>query len=281
MAVINATPDSFSADGLYRDGETNQKAIIHHLLQTLEAGADILDIGAESTRPGAEPISSDEQISRLQPVFSALKQLVEIRPSGWCVSLDTSDAAVAAWGLSQGVEIINDVRAGMSVSLLDIVAKYSAKIVLMHNSSHLSRVENLQHLGTTYQTATQHNIVEAVCDTLLQRVIIAQNAGIKAENILLDPGIGFGKSVVDNLRLIHATDQLKKLGYAVLVGASRKSFLGKILNVEHDGRVEASLMVHAHAMMQGADIIRAHDVAAHHRLRLIAEALLAPEKYHD
>lgn len=280
MAVINATPDSFSADGLYQESSPDSETLMQHIEAVLQAGADILDIGAESTRPGALPVAADQQIMRLEPVFSVLHKVAEKLPENWCVSLDTSDAEVADWGLERGVAIINDVRGGESVSLLERVVKYRVKIVLMHNSSQKNKVENLDHLGKSYHAHTQKDIVQQVCDDLLDRAEKAQSVGIAPSQIILDPGIGFGKSVSDNLRLIHACDKIKQLGFPVLVGASRKSFLGKILNLEYDERLEAGLMVHGHALMQGADIIRVHDVKEHHRLRMMVEALLHPENNH-
>ncbi len=284
MAVINATPDSFSADGLFARTDPNIADITENLAQALLEGADILDIGAESTRPGSSPVPAQEQIIRLMPVFSALQRLVSQGGISrqWCVSLDTSDAEVAEWGLQQGVQIINDVQGGRDQKLLDVVAKYHAEIVLMHNSSMEDSLVGDKNIGLSYAAKTDADIVSKVRNSLYQKIERAKKSGILPKKILLDPGIGFGKSVADNIRLISGCDQLADLGYPVLVGASRKSFLGKILNLESDQRLEASLVVHAEALKHGASIIRVHDVQAHYRLRRMVEAFQHPEDYdHD
>ena len=285
MAVINATPDSFSADGLFAGGVPDIPSLAESLAQAVRSGADILDIGAESTRPGSCPIPANEQIARLTPVLAAAQHLVargDVSRRQWCVSLDTSDAEVAEWGLRQGVQIINDVHGGRDQNLLDIVAEYQAEIVLMHNSSVQNDVINNQDLGSSYSAETDSDIVTKVKDSLCDKAEKAQKTGILPKNIFLDPGIGFGKSLSDNLRLITGCNRLAELGYPLLVGASRKSFLGKILNLSSDQRLEASLMVHGEALMRGAHMIRVHDVQEHHRIRRMAEALHNPEKYdHD
>ncbi|NQY82435.1 MAG: dihydropteroate synthase [Alphaproteobacteria bacterium] len=282
MAVVNATPDSFSADGLFRDASPEPEVIAEKLLAALSSGADVLDIGAESTRPGSEPVAVAEQIARLRPVFSALAQVVAKVPEGWCVSLDTSDPVVAEWGLCQGVQIINDVYGGRDPELLKVVAQHRGEIILMHNFSQSHRLDDHEELGLSYAAEVQENIVTQVIVSLREKAIVAEEAGIARARIFLDPGIGFGKTVADNLRLIQGVDRIVALGYPVLVGASRKSFLGKILNLGSGERLESGLMVHAQALMQGAQMIRVHDVRAHHRLRRVAEALCHPEEYdHD
>lgn len=284
MAVVNATPDSFSADGLFAEAVLEVSAIAEILAEALSAGADILDIGAESTRPGSCPVSGQEQIDRLTPVFAALQQLVSqgVAPGQpWCVSLDTSDATVAEWGLQQGVQMINDVQSGRDQKLLDTVAKYRAEIVLMHNSSLKDYLIGDDDLGYSYAAETEEGIVFKVRESLQWLAKNAEKAGILPKNIILDPGIGFGKSIADNLRLISGCDQLITLGYPILVGASRKSFLGKILNLSDDQRLEASLTAHTEALMRGAHMIRAHDVEAHRRICRLAEALIHPEQYDD
>ena len=284
MAVVNATPDSFSADGLFADSPPNTDQIADILAKALADGADILDIGAESTRPGSRAVPAREQITRLTPVFEAL-QLLPSREGcadrAWCVSLDTSDAEVAEWGLKQGVQMINDVQAGRDQELLKMVAKYQAKIVLMHNSVVENHLVDSESLGLSYAADTDSDIVTRVQNSLILKAERAKSTGILPKNILLDPGIGFGKSVADNLRLIASCDRLVELGYPVLMGASRKSFLGKILNLESGQRLEASLMVHGESLMGGASIIRVHDVQSHHRIRCIIEALQHPEGYDD
>ena len=277
MAVINATPDSFSRDGLYAD-QTRPKAIRATLEQTLTEGADILDIGAESTRPGSSPVEADVQMTRLKPVFDQLRQIARERPSGWCVSLDTADGRVARWGLAQGVQIVNDVRGGRDPELLAAVAEYDAEIVLMHNSSDLKRIEP-HRLADSSGADQRDDIVEEVAVSLEQLVTRAMAAGIARGRIMVDPGIGFGKTVADNLRLIESLRRFESLGFPLLLGASRKSFLGRVLNLEADDRLEGSLAVHAAALLNGAHLIRVHDVAPHHRLRTMVAALRNPEKY--
>ena len=202
-------------------------------------------------------------------------------PQEWCVSLDTSNAEVAEWGLQRGVQIINDVQGGRDENLLNVVAKHQAEIVLMHNSATENSLVDGKNLGFSYAANTDADIVARVRKSLSYKAERAKLSGILPKKILLDPGIGFGKSVADNLRLISNSDQLVALGYPVLIGASRKSFLGKILNLESGQRLEASLMVHGESLMRGASIIRVHDVQAHHRIRCIIEALQHPEDYDD
>ena len=284
MAVVNATPDSFSADGLFADSSPNTVQIGDVLAKALADGADILDIGAESTRPGSRAIPAQEQIARLTPVFAAFQQVLSgegFSDRPWCVSLDTSDAEVAEWGLKQGVQMINDVQGGRDQELLKVVAKHQAEIVLMHNSAIEDHLVDGENLGLSYAADTDSDIVARVQESLIRKAERAKLAGILPKNIILDPGIGFGKSVADNLRLISSSDRLAELGYPILMGASRKSFLGKILNLESDQRLEASLMVHGESLMGGANIIRVHDVRSHHRICCIIEALQHPEVYDD
>lgn len=247
MGIINATPDSFS-DG----GEAHGLAAAIARAQALvTAGADILDIGGESTRPGAEDVSEAEEIARTAPVIAALREAGIATP----VSIDTRKAAVAEAALAVGADIINDVSAlTHDPALADMVAAAGVPVCLMH----------AQGTPQTMQADPHYDdVLLDVHDALARRMDFALSRGIAPERLIVDPGIGFGKTLAHNLALLKGLALLHGLGAPILLGASRKRFIGTISGVEEAGaRMPGSLAVALHAAAQGAQIIRVHDVAA-------------------
>jgi dihydropteroate synthase len=260
MGVVNVTPDSFSDGGRFLDASL----AVAHARRLLEDGADLLDLGAESTRPGAEPVPADEQWRRLGPVITELAA-----EGGACLSVDTASADVAERALEAGVQVVNDVTAFGDPRMAGVVAAAGAGVVLMH----------MQGNPRTMQQAPRYGDVAAeVRAWLAERVASAVNAGIAADTIAVDPGIGFGKALEHNLQLIARLDEIAALGRPVLLGASRKSFLGRLLAAEVDERLEGSLAAAAVGVYAGADIVRTHDVSATVRAVVVAAALRAARR---
>ncbi|HVM44581.1 MAG TPA: dihydropteroate synthase, partial [Candidatus Thermoplasmatota archaeon] len=230
MGVVNVTPDSFSDGGRH----ASEGTAVAHALGLLREGADILDVGGESTRPGAAPVPADEEARRVLPV---VRRLVA---AGARVSVDTSKAGVAAQALAEGAHVVNDVTAGRDPNMLRVVARAGAGLVLMH----------MQGEPRTMQQAPRYDdVVKEVAQFLIERARAAEAAGVARESIALDPGIGFGKALEHNLALLRHLDELRRLGYPLLVGASRKQFIGA-LTKEGDSvpspvdRLEGTLAAH-------------------------------------
>ncbi|MCX7805900.1 MAG: dihydropteroate synthase [Planctomycetota bacterium] len=258
MGVLNVTPDSFSDGGRYMDPD---RAIEHGLAMAAE-GADILDIGAESTRPGTKPVPPDEQWRRLEPVISGIRAAAKDIP----ISVDTSSAAVAERALEAGADIVNDVTAMRGDErMAALVSSAKVPIVLMH----------MQGTPETMQIAPSYAEVVSEIDAFFrERLAAAAKAGIDPEQTILDPGFGFGKTVAHNLEILRRLHELKSLGRPLLVGVSRKSFLGKITGIEPpSARTIESLIAGALAAFCGASIIRAHDVAGHVRALKVARSV--------
>src|SRR5262252_3984776 len=255
MGVLNVTPDSFSDGGRFVDPD----AAIAHGRALLAEGADLLDVGAESTRPGSEPVSAAEQWRRLGPVLVTLACEPRAR-----LSVDTASAWVASQALAVGACVINDVTALSDPAMAGVVAETGAGLVLMHMRG---RPADMQ------RDPRHHDAPREVADWLGRRFDQARASGIAEEAVALDPGIGFGKTLAHNLELIARLDELAALGRPVVVGASRKSFLGKVLDLPVDQRLEAGLAAATVAVFQGAAVIRAHDVGATRRAVTIAAAL--------
>jgi dihydropteroate synthase len=244
VGVVNVTPDSFSDGGRFFDPE----AAVEQARRLAAEGAAIVDLGAESTRPGAEPVPAAEQIRRLGPVIEMLA-----RDRTIVISVDTANAEVAAMALSAGARIVNDVTAMSDPRMGRAVAATGAGLVLMHSR------------GTprTMQQETQYgDVAREVRDALTERLETARRAGIAADCLAIDPGIGFAKTAGQNLELLARLDELSDLGRPVMIGASRKSFLGKLLDRTVDRRVEAGAAVAAIGVFHGARVVRTHDVAA-------------------
>jgi dihydropteroate synthase len=245
MGIVNVTPDSFSDGGRFLDPDR----AVEHGLRLLEEGADILDIGGESTRPGAAAVPAEVETERVVPVIAALARHTS-RP---LVSVDTSKAEVAGAALDAGASIVNDVSAGADPTMLALVASRGAAVVLMHRRG----------TPATMQSDTAYDdVVADVAAYLEARAAAARAAGVDAERILLDPGIGFGKDARGNLLLLRALPALARLGHGVVVGASRKSFIGTLTGAPTGERLPGSLAALADAAGLPRLVVRAHDVAA-------------------
>jgi len=256
MGVLNVTPDSFYDGGRRMDPD---KAIAAGV-EMAAAGADIIDVGGESTRPGAQSVSEQEELERVLPVIRGLRKGVHTP-----ISIDTYKSRVARAALSEGADIINDISAlRFDPAMASLVAAEKVPVILMH----------MQGTPHTMQTKPKYNdVVREVGDFVMARVRTALRAGIEAGKIIVDPGIGFGKTLEHNLELLRGLPELSRLGQPLLVGASRKAFIGRILNVTADERLEGSLAVAVAAVLAGANIIRAHDVKETRRAVAIADAL--------
>ncbi len=257
MGVVNVTPDSFSDGGMFDDPE----AAVAHAAQLTDEGADIVDIGGESTRPGAEPVPLAEERRRALPVIEGIRAA---RPEA-AISIDTRHAAVAADALAAGATIVNDVSGGADDEMFPVVAKAGAGLVLMHMRG---------EPGTMQDAPLYDDVVGEVHEFLRERVEAAIFAGIDADQLCVDPGIGFGKTLEHNLRLLGSVRRFGDLDAAVLVGASRKRFLGALTGAEEPrDRLEGSLAPPIHAAPSGADVVRVHDVEATVRALRVADAI--------
>ncbi len=248
MGIVNVTPDSFSDGGRYDSAELAVK----HALALHDQGADILDIGGESTRPGAVEISVAEEALRVVPVIMALREQERQRDLTLTLSIDTRKAAVAQQAILAGADIWNDVSAlSFDEGSPDMAAKLGCEVILMH----------AQGMPETMQDNPRYqDVLMEVCDYLSARADAAIAAGVEKSKITLDPGIGFGKTLEHNLALLRHLDDIKALGYPVLMGASRKSFIGRIDGSTADDRLGGSLAAALYSVKGGADILRVHDV---------------------
>jgi dihydropteroate synthase len=286
MGILNITPDSFSGDGLLlpsppvpsSGGKENEQGREMDELRTaldqarhfVAAGADILDVGGESTRPGSQVVSAQEEIERILPVIHGLAREFAV-----LISVDTYKAAVAEAAIEAGAGMVNDVW-GLRADpdLAGVVARRKVPVVLMHNRSSWVHAEIRERLGGHYVGVAYQNLLEDVKRELLESIVIAHHAGITDENILLDPGIGFGKTVEQNLELLDRLGEIRQLGYPVLLGPSRKSFIGYTLNLPPDQRVEGTAASVAIGIARGADIVRVHDVESMVRVTRMADAIV-------
>ena len=256
MGIVNVTPDSFSDGGRYLDPT---KAISHGIDLARE-GADIIDVGGESTRPGARPISAREEMGRVIPVIRGLRQAVSTP-----ISVDTFKAEVARAALDEGADVVNDISAlRFDPGMAHLIAAEKVPVVLMH----------MQGTPRTMQQRPHYeNVVEEVKEFLLGRMRFALEAGMEPEQIIIDPGIGFGKELDHNLELFRGLPTFASLGRPLLVGPSRKAFIGKLLDLSPDERLEGSLAATVAAVLAGANMIRTHDVKEARRAIRVADAL--------
>ena len=256
MGVVNVTPDSFSDGGLFLDAE----AAVAHGEQLARDGAEILDVGGESTRPGAEEVSTEEELARTEPVVRALAG------AGYEVSIDTSKLGVARAALDAGATIVNDVTALRGdPEIAGLVAERGAGLVLMH----MRGDPRTMQLDPTYD-----DVVVEVKAFLAERTEAAVAAGVDEERIWLDPGIGFGKTLDHNLELLRRLGELRELGRPLVVGTSRKSFIGKIDGSEVGDRLGGTIASSVLAVAEGADVLRVHDVAECREALAMATAIL-------
>ena len=270
MGIINLTPDSFSGDGVFMSSDPTHQALAQ-AEEFIRDGADILDLGAESSRPGAQPLTTKEEWERLLPVLSEIKA----RVLPMLISVDTWKAEVAEACLQAGADWINDIwglRA--DAHLAEVIARYKATVVLMHNRSQSAAVRDLGALGSSYQGADYIDLIPDIKTDLTSSMRIAHEAGIEKERIILDPGIGFGKTVAQNLALIDHLDEFKALGCPLLIGPSRKSFIGQVLDLPVDQREEGTAAAVAIGIARGADIIRVHNVKMMARVAKLADAII-------
>jgi dihydropteroate synthase len=266
MAIVNVTPDSFSGDGTGDD----VAAAVARGLEAAEAGADLLDVGGESTRPGASPVDATAEIERVVPVVAALHAATRLP-----ISVDTSKAAVARAALESGAEMVNDVWGlRRDPELATVVAEAGVPIVLMHNRSDPSHVSRSDIVGGHYVGIDYTDVVVDVAKELGLSIDLAREAGIPEGHIVLDPGLGFGKTVAQNLLLVDRLDELTGLGFPLLVGPSRKSFIGATLELPPEDRLEGTAATVAIAIARGADIVRVHDAEAMVRVARMTDAIV-------
>lgn len=254
MGILNVTPDSFSDGGKF----TETDAALYHAQEMLDAGAAVIDVGGESTRPGHVQISDEEEIARVVPVIAALRERFDVP-----ISVDTYKSAVAAEALRAGADLVNDIwglkyDAGMAA----VIAESGAACCLMHNR------DNMDY----------GDFFEDVKNDLRESILLAERANIASDKILLDPGVGFAKSYEQNLCAIRQVGELRELGYPVLLGTSRKSVIGLTLDLPADQRVEGTLATTVIGVMQGCGFVRVHDVAENVRAIAMTEAVLYARK---
>ncbi|MGB2697650.1 MAG: dihydropteroate synthase [Candidatus Zixiibacteriota bacterium] len=257
MGVLNVTPDSFSDGGKF----LNPQDAVEQALIMAEQGADIIDVGGESTRPGAETIPVDEEIRRVIPVIKEIVKKTDIP-----ISIDTYKSEVATQALDAGAVMINDISAlRFDPEMKKIASRYGVPVVLMHIQG---TPRNMQ------DNPFYDNLIQEISDYLKESVELAENSGIDEEKIIIDPGIGFGKRLEDNLEILKKLNKLNSLGKPILVGLSRKSFIGKVLDLPLGERLEGSLAALAVAIQNGAKILRVHDVKESKRAARMVDAIL-------
>jgi len=270
MGIINVTPDSFSGDGLLSNENVLDSAI-HQAQKFLEAGADLLDIGGESTRPGSQAVSEQEEIERVIPI---VKRIARNFPNA-LISVDTYKSGVARQALQAGAHWLNDVWGFKAdPEMAAVAAEFQVPVVLMHNRLAPSSAQVETRLGGRYIGTDYADLIADISNELLESVSIAHQHGIPDERIILDPGIGFGKTVAQNLELIDRLDEIRALGYPLLVGPSRKSFIGYTLDLPPEERLEGTAAAVSLCIDRGADIIRVHDVAAMVRVTRMTDAIV-------
>ena len=251
MGILNVTPDSFSDGGQY----TLIERAVEHALQMMEDGADLIDIGGESTRPGHDPVSTEQELERVIPIIEALHRQAPHIP----LSIDTYKAEVAKQALQAGAHMINDVWGGQADPLMvQVAATAQCPIILMHNR------DNMDY--TDLVSDVRHDL-QACIDQALK-------AGVQAEYIILDPGIGFAKTAQHNLQLMSQLDQLSSLGYPLLLGTSRKKFIRTVLDLPANDVVEGTTATTAFGIAQGCQIIRVHDIKQNKRMAMMCDAML-------
>ena len=256
MGILNVTPDSFSDGGKYLEKNT----AINHALEMIDQGADIIDIGGESTRPFSDPVSLKEEISRVVPVIEGIRKKSDI-----CISIDTTKSQVATAALNSGASVINDVSA-MEVDplMVDVALKFDCPLIIMHMKG---TPKNMQ------DDPQYESLISDIKDYLLDRTDFIISKGINPKKIVIDPGIGFGKTVENNFEIINNLKHFTSMDFPVLLGASRKSFIGISLNLPEEDRLEGSLAANIIGLQNGAKIFRVHDVAETNKALIIANKI--------
>jgi len=257
MGILNITPDSFSDGGLYY----NKQNAVNRGLQLIEEGADILDIGGESSRPGSDPITAEEEKKRILPVLSEIRKKTDT-----FISVDTTKSEVLKAALDQGADILNDIS-GMRFDpkMLEVASEKNIPVVIMHMKG---TPKNMQ------KRPKYKNVIEEIKSFLKKRVKTALKTGIKKNKIIIDPGIGFGKRLKDNLIIIGNLSSFKELALPILIGVSRKSFIENLLNVTPDQRIEGTIASSLVSVLQGAHILRSHDIASLKKAVIVTEAIM-------
>ena len=256
MGILNVTPDSFSDGGQYFEKNT----AIEHALKMVENGADIIDIGGESTRPFSDPVSLDEELSRVIPVIEGIRKKSDV-----CISIDTTKSMVASKALHVGASIINDVSA-MEIDPLmaDVAIQFDCPLIIMHMKG---TPKNMQ------DNPKYESLISDIKDYLIGRIDFAVSKGVQRKKIIIDPGIGFGKTIENNFEIINNLNHFVELNLPVLLGASRKSFIGVSLNLSEKDRLEGSLAANVIGLQQGVKIFRVHDVSETNKALLIANKI--------
>ncbi|MCY9140754.1 dihydropteroate synthase [Peribacillus frigoritolerans] len=250
MGILNVTPDSFSDGGKYNRID----AALKHAERMVKDGADILDVGGESTRPNYERISEEEEIERVAPIIEAISRNIEVP-----ISVDTYKSRVAEAAVKAGAHILNDIWGGKADSLMSkVAAEYKVPIILMHNRGDME----------------YGHFVRDVLQDLFESIMLVKDAGVKDENIILDPGIGFAKDLKLNLEMMRNLDKLVSLGYPVLLATSRKSMIGHVLDLPPSERMEGTAATICHGILQGCKMVRVHDVKEMARTAKMMDALL-------
>lgn len=255
MGILNVTPDSFSGDGLWSDGSWIDQAVAQ-AERFVEDGVDILDIGGESTRPGSTPVGLEEELNRVIPAIKAISKCVNVP-----LSVDTYRAAVASAALDAGAVWINDVWGlRMDPQMVEVVTRSGCVVVIMHNRSMPKDLAQEVRLGGRYVGVEYDNLIDDVRRELQYSIDLALTSGVSSSQIVIDPGIGFGKTTAQNVQLVNELNRFKELGFPILLGPSRKSFIGYTLDLPPEERVEGTAAVVAIGIDRGADIVRVHDV---------------------
>lgn len=250
MGILNITPDSFSDGGKFNEIEI----AVQRARELVAQGADIIDIGGESTRPGARFVSEDEEIERVVPIIRAIRKELDVP-----ISIDTYKSKTAEAAINAGADIINDVWGfKRDNKMAEVAAKYNVPCILMHNR----------------EDKPYKNLMQEVILDLVDSISLALDAGVSRENIILDPGIGFAKTLEENLMVMKSLEQIKHLGYTVLLGTSRKSMIGLTLDLPANERVEGTVATTVMGIMKGASIIRVHDVLENKRAAVMTDAIL-------
>lgn len=270
MGIMNITPDSFSGDGMLAVEKTVDD-ILNQARRFVASGVDILDVGGESTRPGSQPVDAELERKRVMPVIHMLAKEFP----GVLISIDTYKSVIADEALGAGASIINDVW-GLRADphLAEVSARNKTPVILMHNRSQPANADIQAKLGGRYVGMQYESLLEDVKAELLESVSIAREAGIPRHHIILDPGIGFGKTVDQNLELLNRLEEVRKLGYPILLGPSRKSFIGFTLDLPADQRLEGTAAAVVVGIVRNADIVRVHDVEFMTRVIRMTDAIV-------
>jgi dihydropteroate synthase len=266
MGIVNVTPDSFSGDGLGSD----VAAAVEQARRFVAEGADMIDIGGESTRPGSAPVTAEQEMARVLPVIEGCARAVDLP-----ISIDTSKAAVAKAALAAGANFVNDVwglRADAAMAAF--CAEAGCPVVLMHNRRTRPDAAQITRLGGHYAGVVYHDLLGEISAELRESVAMALSAGVASDKIIIDPGLGFGKTAEHNLEVMRRLGELKALGYPILIGPSRKSTIGLVLGLPVEQRLEGTAALVALAIAAGADIVRVHDVREMARVARMSDAVV-------